>query len=223
MQSPRKKAVPLALAALVTGAVVPGAPAAQQPSGRGCVAPDVVGVNLAMARRALSSSGCGVTVRQLPAHGSFVTPASPDGRQVVAGQSPGRGGRTRAVTVFVKPLCSQPALPGPARAGVEQRRGPAELIAGIYEQGGPLVTGPECRRALPQAGTLTVSTQAGLPVASRRVRDGHVAIFPLAPGSYVLAGTFASSRHGAAVGVPPTAFTIVASRTTRVNAVAMVP
>lgn len=222
MQSPRKKAVPLALAALVTSAVVPVAVGAQPPQ-RACVAPDVVGVNLAMARQALSSSGCAVTVRQLPAHGSFVTPASPDGRQVVARQSPGRGGRTQAVTVFVKPLCSQPALPGPARAGVEQRRGPAQLVAGIYEQGGPLVTGPECRRALPQAGTLTVSTQAGQPVASRRVRDGHVAIFPLRPGSYVLGGTFTSAGRGAGVSVPPTAFTIVASRTTRVNAVATVP
>ncbi len=222
MQSPRKKAVPLAVAALATSAALPAVGGAK-PAGEGCVAPDVVGVNLAMARHALGSSGCGVTVRQLPGHGSFVTPASPDGRQIVGRQSPQGGGRTRAVTVFLEPLCAQPALPGPRHAGAEQRRGPAELVAGLYLQGGPLRTSPRCRNALPEGGTVTVSTRAGATVASRRVRDGHFAIFPLAPGSYVLAATFARASGGARVGVPPTDFTIAPHRTTRVNVVARVP
>ncbi len=70
---------------------------------------------------------------------------------------------------------------------------------------------------------MTVSTAAGSPVASRRVRDGHFAIFPLAPGSYVLGGTLVRGAGGSQVGVPATAFTIAARRTTRVNAVAHLP
>jgi hypothetical protein len=221
MQPPRKKVVPLALAALATGGTLPAAAGGAKPAGEGCVAPDVVGVNLAMARRALSSSGCGVTVRQLPGHGSFVTPSGPDGRQIVARQSPGGGGRTSSVTVFLEPLCAQPAQPGPKHAGAEQRRGPTELVAGLYVEGGPLQTSPHCRNALPQGGTLTVSSSAGEIVASRRVRDGHFAIFPLAPGSYVLAGSL--SRAGGRLDVPPTGFTIAARRTTHVNTVAVLP
>jgi hypothetical protein len=197
--------------------VLPAAGGAK-PRGEGCVAPDVAGVNLAMARQALSSSGCGVTVRQLPAHGSFVTPASPDGRQIVGRQSPHGGARTGAVTLFLEPLCSQPALPGPKHPGTEQRRGPAELVAALYLQGGPLKTSPHCRTALPEGGTLTVATAAGKLIASRRVRDGHFAIFPLRPGAYVLAGTL---RRGGAI--PQTAFTIAAHQTTRINAIARVP
>ncbi len=210
------------MAALATGAVVPAAGGAAA-AGDGCVAPEVVGVSLAMARHALGSSGCAVTVRQLPAHGSFVTPASPDGRQLVARQSPRGGGRARAVTVFLDPLCAQPALPGPKHAGAEQSRGPAELIAALYLQGGPVKTSPHCRNARPEAGTVSISTAAGQPVATRRVRGGHFAVFPLAPGGYVLAGTLSKSPDGGQVTVPPTAFTIAAHRTTHVNAVVRVP
>jgi len=222
MQSPRNKAISLAVAALATVAALPAAGGAAA-AGSGCVAPDVAGVSLGMARHALSSSGCGVTVRQLPAHGSFVTPSSPDARQLVARQSPRGGSRTRTVTVFVEPLCAQPALPGPKHAGTEQRRGPTELVAALYLQGGPVKTSPRCRNALPEAGTVTISTAAGAPIATRRVRDGHFAVFPLAPGGYVLSGTFSRSAGGGQVAVPPTSFTIAAHRTTHVNAVARVP
>ncbi len=220
MQPPRKKVVPLALAALATSGVLPSAGGAKQ-AGEGCVAPDVVGVNLAMARRALNASGCGVAVRQLPGHGPYVTPSGPDGRQLVDRQSPAGGGRTRAVTLFLEPLCAQPAQPGPKHDGAEQRRGPTELVAGVYLQGGPLRTSARCRNALPEGGTLTVSSSAGNVLASRRVREGHFAVFPLAPGSYVLAGSV--SRAGARLSVPATAFTIAARRTTRVNAVVVLP
>jgi hypothetical protein len=222
MHSPRNKAISLAVAALAIAATLPAAGGASA-AGDGCVAPDVVGVSLAMARHALGSSGCSVTVRQLPAHGSFVTPSSPDGRQLVARQSPRSGGRTRAVTVFVEPLCAQPARPGPKHAGAEQSAGPTELIAALYLQGGPVKTSPHCRNAVPEGGTVTISTAAGQVVATRRVRGGHFAVFPLAPGSYVLAGTLSSRPGGGQVGAAPTAFTIAAHRTTHVNAVARVP
>jgi hypothetical protein len=222
MKSLQNKVVLMALAALTAGAALSAAGGAAA-AGDGCVAPDVVGVSLGMARHALSSSGCGVTVRELPAHGSFVTPARPDARQLVARQSPRGGARAAAVTVFVEPLCAQPALPGPKHVGAEQSRGATELIAALYLQGGPVKTSPHCRNALPQGGTVTVSTAAGALIASRRVRGGHFAVFPLAPGGYVLAGTLSSSPRGGLVAVPPTAFTIAAHRTTHVNAVARVP
>ena len=209
----------LAVAALATAAVLPATGGAE--AAGGCVAPAVVGVNLSQARQALRSSDCGVEVRQLPAHGSFITPASPDGRQLVARQSPRAGGQARAVTVWVKPLCAQPANPGPERRGASESRGPVELIAGLYLQGGPQRTSPHCRRARSVAGTVTISTQAGQPVASRRIRDGHFGIFPLRPGSYVLGGSLAGPGS-APVELPTTAFTIAAHRTTRLNVVASV-
>jgi hypothetical protein len=68
---------------------------------------------------------------------------------------------------------------------------------------------------------VTVSSAAGKLLVSRKVRGGRFAIFPLAPGSYVLAGKLAGASGP--VPVAPTPFTIAAHRTTRVNAVARVP
>lgn len=221
MQPPYKTAVPLAAIALLSGAALPIGGSAEAAS-EACVAPDVVGVNLAAARKALRASGCGVDVRQLPAHDTYVTPPSPDGRQLVSRQRPRSGAHSRDVTLWVKPLCSQPAFPGPPRRGAAQSRGPAELVAGLYLQGGPLQTSPRCRRAHTEGGTVTISTQAGAPIASRRIRGGHFAIFPLRPGSYVLAGSLTAGAGMAPVTLPATAFTIAAKRTTRLNVVTAV-
>lgn len=223
MQSPYKKGGRLALAAIVTGAALPAAGGAEASSHAECVAPDVVGVSLAEARRTLRGSGCGVTIRQLPAHGRYVTPPSPDARQLVGRQRPSAGAHSQAVTVWVKPLCAQSALPGPDRVGPEQHKGPTELVAGLYLAGGPLRMTPHCRKALPEAGTVTVSTPSGTVIARRSVRDGRFAIFPLAPGSYVLDGALAGGSGSARAAFPQTAFTIAARRTTSVNLVASVP
>jgi hypothetical protein len=222
VQRPQKTVFPLALAAFATGAALP-APGGAETSGASCIAPEVVGVNLSMARRALGDSGCQVTVRQLPAHGTFVTPAQPDGRQLVARQSPKAGRSSQDVTVWVKPLCAQSALPGPAQRGPRVTKGPTELIAGLYLEGGPLRTGPHCRRGTTEAGTVTVSTPAGKVLLRRQVRAGHFGIFPLAPGSYVVGGTFSGGAPGARPQVPQTPVTIAARRTTRLNVVVDVP
>jgi hypothetical protein len=218
MQRPHKSALPLAMAAVATGAVLPAAVSAE--TSRGCVVPDVIGVKLSNARQALSASGCQITIRQLPAHGKFVTPAAPDGRQLVGRQRPSSGDHSRSVTVWVKPLCAQPAFPGPSKRGPTASRGPAELIAGLYLQGGPTKTGPHCRRAVPEAGTLVVSTPAGEVVARRQVQAGKFGVFPLPPGSYVLGGTIEAGTSSSARQVPQTAVTIAAKRTTRLNVVA---
>ena len=221
MHRPQKSAALVALLTVATAVALPaggGALAARA----GCTAPDVVGVNLAMARRALGDSGCAVRIRQLPGHGSYVTPSSADGRQLVARQSPGAGARSQAVTVWVKPLCAQPANPGPAERGPHARKGPTELIAGLYLQGGPLLRNPSCRRASPEAGTVTVSTPAGKVIARREVRAGHFGIFPLPPGPYVVGGTFAG-QGGHPAQLPSEPVTLAARRTTSLNLVATIP
>jgi hypothetical protein len=221
MQRPHKSAMPLAVAAVVAGGALPAAVSAD--TGRDCIVPDVVGVNLSNARQAISASGCQIAIRQLPAHGRFVTPSAPDGRQLIGRQRPASGDHSRAVTVWVKPLCAQPAFPGPSRRGPTASRGPAELIAGLYLHGGPTKTGPHCRRPVPEAGTLVVSTPAGEVIARRQVQAGKFGVFPLPPGSYVLGGTIDGASSSSARQVPQTAVTIAANRTTRLNVVADVP
>jgi hypothetical protein len=158
----------------------------------------------------------------MPAHGKFITPSAPDGRQLVARQRPSSGDHSKAVSVWVKPLCAQPALPGPAQRGPVVSRGPARLIAGLYLQGGPTKTNPRCRRGVSEAGTLVVLTAAGKVVARRQVRAGHFGVFALSPGSYVLEGTISGGSASSARQVPQTAVTIAARRTTRLNVVASV-
>lgn len=197
-----------------------GALLASPPAVAGCVAPRAVGVSLSAARRVIQESGCTVTVRELPARSGFVSPEQPDPRQLVARQSPAAGSRAAAVTIWLKPLCAQPAAPGPPPgSGPSVRTGPTELVAGLFVQGGPLLPSPECRAGTSTAGTVTVLTTAGRVLAQRTVRAGRLAVFPLAPGSYELQGTFA----GAAAPTAPQRFTILARHTTRRNVVEDVP
>ena len=153
MQPPHKTAFPARIADPRDGGRTAGRRRRRGGRGGTCVAPDVVGVNLAMARQALGASGCAVTVRQLPAHGSYVTPASPDGRQLVGSPAPVAGDRSRAVTVWVKPLCAQPANPGPEAtgAGSEPRADRADRRP--LPPGRAAADEPALPRALPEAGT----------------------------------------------------------------------
>lgn len=60
----------------------------------------------------------------------------------------------------------------------------------MYTEGG--IPGGLCYGPYgPFAGTITVSTPNGAPVASRSVRNGHLAHIPLAPGTYDITGRFA--------------------------------
>jgi hypothetical protein len=204
----------VALVALATAAL-PASTAAD--SGRpGCIVPDVVGVSLSAARQALQSSGCSVIPHQLPPHGQFVTPPSPDARQLVASQSPRPGSHTGQVTISLKPLCAQPDAPGPDTVGPTTSRGPSELVSGVFLQGGPVRTAPGCRHGTPSAGTLTVTSAAGQIVAHRVVREGRFGVFPLKPGQYTLLATL----PGGAPPVAPRPVTILAHKTTRLNLVA---
>jgi len=205
-------AVPLVLGAVASGAL-PATTSAEQ---HDCVAPEVVGVDLAMARQALSASGCATQIRQLPGHGRFVTPSAPDERQLVGKQRPDGGAHTQGVTLWLEPLCRQAAAPGPESRGPSSEKGPTELIAGLFLEGGPLQTSPRCRQASTAGGTLTIATTEGQLVASRTVRPGSFGVFPLRPGRYVVSGSL-----GAGGPEPqPRQVTVAAHRATRLNLVA---
>jgi hypothetical protein len=215
---PRRSAVPLALAAVASGALVPASTAADQ-AASGCRSPDVVGVSLAMARHVIGASGCQVVIHQLPAHGRFVTPDGADDRQLVARQSPGPGGRTSAVTVSLRPLCSQPAEPGPAVIGPISRPGPTELVAGLFREGGPPRLMPNCRTGSPAGGVLTISSASGRVIAHRTVKPGKYGVFPLAPGSYTVSGTTGDTANGAPIRLGPVPVEITRRHTSRLNIV----
>jgi hypothetical protein len=215
---PRRSAVPLALAAVASGAVVPASTAAD-PALSGCRSPDVVGVSLAMARHVIGASGCHVVIHQLPAHGHFVTPEGADARQLVARQSPGPGGRTSAVTVSLRPLCSQPSEPGPEITGPTSRSGPTELIAGLFRQGGPPRVTPTCRTGSPAGGILTISSASGHLIVHRAVKPGKFGVFPLQPGRYMVSGSLGDTANGTPIQVGPEPVKIAAHRTTSLNVV----
>ncbi|HXB15085.1 MAG TPA: hypothetical protein VNV44_05005 [Solirubrobacteraceae bacterium] len=220
MQRPQKFAAPLVLVALAAGALLPAAGGADAQSG--CVVPDVTGVNLAQARHALEASGCQISVSQLPPHGSYVTPSSAEDRQLIRSQRPSAGSRASTVTVFAAPLCAQPALPGPPDHGARSSGGPTELVAALYLQGGPIRTSPHCRRGTPSAGTVVVSSPDGRTLVRRQVRSGNSAIFPLAPGRYVVGGTIAGGTSSGPVQVAAVPVTITARRTTQLDVVGRV-
>lgn len=207
--------MPLALAASAAAPASTGA----DPARPSCVAPDVVGVTYARARQVLLASGCSLATSQLPAGsgGELYTPPSPDSRQLVGSQSPRAGAKADAVTVGLKPLCSQPAAPGPDSRGVSSIKGPTELVTGLFVAGGPLVLASSCRHGKPSAGAVKVTKIDGTPVSGRSVRAGRYAVFPLKPGRYLLSGSFGGSSNSPTT---PQAVTISARRTTHLDVVA---
>lgn len=87
--------------------------------------------------------------------------------------------------------CPHPTVRVPPGEPV-YRAGPTELVSGLYIQGGP-VPPPPCKPKPrgPYAGTITVANAAtGNTVATKTVRDGHLAHIPLAPGKYRVSGEF---------------------------------
>jgi hypothetical protein len=102
------------------------------------------------------------------------------------------------VTVWVNPFCRRMAASGPSSGSEGARPGPEELITGFYLAGGPLrrFSSAHCQHQAspPGAGTVTVTNLAtGSIVATRTVSQGHLAVIPLAAGSYTVTGTFADA------------------------------
>ncbi len=87
--------------------------------------------------------------------------------------------------------CPHPSIPVP-RHEPKYTPGTAELISGLYVQGGavpPPPCHPEPRG--PYAGKLTITNQSGTFTATQTVKAGHLAHIRLAPGQYQLSGEMA--------------------------------
>jgi hypothetical protein len=131
----------------------------------------------------------------------------------------------RTVTVWLKPLCFQSADPGPPAGEPLVKRGPTELVSGLFLAGGPLSRSPRCRSGTPSPGTITVtSSTTGAVVASDNVARGQLATIPLAPGTYTIQGTFGNAfTNGQAMKTQPQQVTITAGYTVRQDVVVAIP
>ncbi len=104
------------------------------------------------------------------------------------------------------------------------KRGPTELVSGLFLDGGPLRHAPRCRSGTPWAGTITVTNPAGMIIASDKVHTGKLARIRLAPGTYAIHGTFANAtRNGQPIETEPQTVTITAGETVREDVVANIP
>jgi hypothetical protein len=217
--------ISLPLAAFVaTGvfAVSAGAHGGGQARGAHCRAPRVTGLTLATARRALARAGCRVVVRDHQPTTGTINPLTPEPQQLVAAETPAAGRlAARAVTISLKPLCMQSADPGPSLREPLVTAGPTELLSGIYLDGGPLVSSPRCRKGVPSAGTITVAESgSGRVVASQTVASGQLASIALAPGTYLLTGTFGDAAANNRPIAPPQSVTIPAGHSVREDVIA---
>jgi hypothetical protein len=186
-------------------------------------------LSLSTARHRAARAGCKLQAREV---GSGQTveqlPYSRHAAQAVVRQIPraGRaGGSERTVTVWLKPLCHQSADPGPPAGEPFMKRGPTELVSGLFLDGGPLRSSPRCRSGTPSPGTITVtSPTTGAVIASDSVAGGQLATIPLAPGTYAIQGTFGNAfANGEAMRTPLQQVMIVAGYTVRQDVVVNIP
>jgi hypothetical protein len=220
----------LAGAASTTGATMHSAVAPRARRARHACAhvPRLVGLSLSAARHRAARAGCKLQAREAGS-GQIVEqqPHSRNLAQPVVRQTPraGRaGGVGRTVTVWLKPLCYQSADPGPPAGEPLVKRGPTELISGLFLDGGPPRSSPHCRSGTPSPGTITVSNPTtGAAIASDSVASGQLATIPLAAGTYTIQGTFGNAfSNGQAISPPPQQVTITAGYTVRQDVVASI-
>jgi hypothetical protein len=115
--------------------------------------------------------------------------------------------------------CSVPTIPVPAHEPV-LTRGPSELVAGLYVQGGAYIVGCPQQPRGPYAGTLSaISTQTGRVVARETLHQaGKLFVLKLPPGSYTLRATNSSGLRAA-----PSRVRIPAHRSVRQDVFVDVP
>jgi hypothetical protein len=123
------------------------------------------------------------------------------------------------------PACRQSAAPGPPPGEPFIKRGQTGLVSGLFLDGGPLERRGSCRPGTPGAGTIEVLDPAGTRlVARRRVKTGDLAHIRLAPGRYLVRGTFANAmRNGKAIQTLPVRVHILVHRTVRRDVFAAIP
>jgi hypothetical protein len=191
--------------------------------------PRLVGLSLSAARRRAVRAGCKLQAKEAGS-GQIVEkrPYVRNAARTVVRQTPraGRAGSVgQTVTVWLKPLCSQSADPGPPTGEPLVKRGPTELVSGLFLDGGPHRFASRCRVGTPSPGTITVtSPTTGAVIASDSVASGQLATIPLAPGTYTIQGTFGNAfSNDQAIETPPQQVTIAAGYTVRQDVVASIP
>ena len=124
-----------------------------------------------------------------------------------------------AAAILATAACPMPSVPVPPHEPT-RTPGPAELIAGLYVQGGALIGGCKPEPRGPYAGTLTVtSVRTGRVATTRTLRSaGRLFVVRLAPGTYRVRAT----TTGGLATVPQTV-TIPAHRTVRQDVFVDVP
>ncbi len=187
--------------------------------------PKLIGLSLSVARAQSAQAGCKLRVREAGASQVVqVPPSGPSAAQIITRQTPRAGGAGQIVTVWLKPLCYQSAEPGPPSHEPRVKRGPTELVSGLFLDGGPLRRAPRCRSGTPSPGTITVTSRTGVIIASDKVHTGKLARIRLAPGTYTVRGTFAdATRNGQPIETQPQTVTIPAGETVREDVVANIP
>jgi hypothetical protein len=214
--------IPTLVAATVAAAVtVASAAPATTPGPSGCLTPRLVGKTEQAALRTARAAGCVVYLA-----GARLKQATV---QTIAGQTPAPGTRSVAVTLTLNPLCFGLALSGPPH-DEGMRRGPTELITGLYLVGGPALpySSPHCRRPSgeterPAPGTIDVRDPTGTLVASRTTKRGRLETFRLRPGRYRVSGGPSTSGSGSAQQRLARSVTIRAGYTTRRYVIEPVP
>jgi hypothetical protein len=124
-----------------------------------------------------------------------------------------------ALAATIATACSMPTVPLPPHEPLVTR-GPGELVAGLYVQGGAFIMGcPQVPRG-PFAGTLSAtSTRSGRLVARQTLRRaGRLFVLKLPPGTYELRATESGGLVAAPVRVR-----IPAHRTVRQDVFVDVP
>jgi hypothetical protein len=153
---------------------------------RGCHVPRLTGLTLAIARQRAAHANCSLRVQ-----GAKLVQAE---IQTVMRQSPGAGGHSSRVAVWLNPVCRGEAAYGPEIREPVVTAGPTRLVSGFYLVGGPLATFSDagCKRPTPPAGagTVEVTDASGAVVATQSSADGHFVEIPLPAGSYTITGTF---------------------------------
>jgi hypothetical protein len=177
-----------------------------------CHVPRLTGLVVASARSRAAKAGCRVRFLGAPVE-------RPDVQTIRRQSRPGQ--RRRIVTLWVNPVCPVSADPGPPRGEPFVTPGPAELVSGLYLDGGPLFlrSVPNCASisGTPGAGTITVTDPVtGAVVASKNVADGQLGVIQLAPGTYTVVGTFANATsNGQPKRSPPETVTIPSDSSVR--------
>jgi hypothetical protein len=113
--------------------------------------------------------------------------------------------------------CPQATIPA-APTEPYVRRGPTEVVVGLYIQGGALIPGCKMEPRGPYAGTVTLRRKGKLAARQTISQGGHLFVFHVAPGTYTITG-----HEGSTVAPRPATVTVRRGQTVREDLFTDVP